>query len=338
MNLSTRYMGFDLPHPLIPGASPMSDNLDTVRHLEDAGAPMIVMHSLFEEQILREELAITRSIETPKESFAEALSYFPEPEEFELGPDQYLEQLRRIKRAVCVPVIASLNGTTAGGWIRYAKLIQQAGADGLELNLYNIAADITEPGEKVERRLLDVIWSVKEAVTIPVAVKLSPFFSSLANFIGRIESTGIDGLLLFNRFYQADLDIENLEVRRQLELSDSSELLLRLRWVAILYGRVRAPLAVTGGVHTAADVIKSVMAGASACQMVSALLWRGPKHLRTVREDVARWLEEHEYESLAQARGSLSLQRCPDPGAYERANYAKILQTWNLPDAASVDE
>jgi dihydroorotate dehydrogenase (fumarate) len=338
MNLSTTYLGFELPHPLIPGASPMTANLDTVRRLEDAGAPMVVMHSLFEEQILREEIALTRSIETPKESYAEALSYFPEPDDFELGPDEYLEQLRRVKRAVSVPVIASLNGVSPGGWIRYARLIQQAGADGLELNLYEVAADPTEAGEKVERRQLDVIWSVKEAVTIPVAVKLSPFYSSLANFVQRIESTGADALLLFNRFYQPDLDIENLEVLRQLSLSESSELLLRLRWLAVLYGKIGTPLAVTGGVHTAVDVIKSVMAGASACQMVSALLWRGPQHLRTVREELACWLEEHEYESLRQMQGSMSLQRVPDPGAYERANYAKILQTWNLPEATSVDE
>ncbi len=338
MNLATTYMGFKLRHPLIPGAGPLCDNLDSVRRLEDAGAPMIIMPSLFEEQIVHEEMAIARSIERPKESYAEALTYFPEPEDFELGPEQYLEQVRRIKAAVAVPVIASLNGVTAGGWLRYARLIQQAGADGLELNLYDVAADPNEPGEKVERRLLDVIWSVKEAVSIPVAVKLSPFFSSLAHFINRIESSGVDGLVLFNRFYQPDLDIENLEVQRKLNLSDSSELLMRLRWVAILYGKVRAPLAVTGGVHTAVDAVKSVMAGASVCQMTSALLWRGPTYLRTVRDDLKRWLEEHEYESLHQMQGSLSLQRCPDPGAYERANYTKILQTWNLGQAFSVDE
>jgi dihydroorotate dehydrogenase (fumarate) len=316
---------------LIPGASPLSDSLDTIRRLEDAGAPMIVMRSLFEEQLVREEIALTRSIETPKESYAEALSYFPEPDEFGLGPDEYLEQLRRIKRAIAVPVIASLNGTTSGGWTRYAKLIQEAGADGLELNLYEVAADPDEPGEEVERRLLDVVWSIKEAVSIPVAVKLSPFYSSLAHFVRRIDSTGVEGLLLFNRFYQPDLNIEDLEVKRIVRLSDSSELLLRLRWLAILFGKVRAPLAVTGGVHTAVDAVKSIMAGASACQMVSALLRHGPGHFRVVREELARWLEEHDYESLRQMQGSLSLQRVPDPGAYERANYAKILQTWEDP-------
>jgi dihydroorotate dehydrogenase (fumarate) len=322
-------MGFELPHPLIPGASPLTDNLDAVRRLEDAGAPMIVMHSLFEEQITREEIALTRAIETPKESYAEALSYFPEPDEFELGPDEYLEQLRRIKAAVSVPVIASLNGVSTGGWIRYAKLIQQAGADGLEVNLYELAADPDEPGEKVERRLLDVAWSVREAVSIPMAVKLSPFFSSLANFIRKIDSVGVDGLLLFNRFYQPDIDVEHLELRRVVGLSTSAELLLRLRWLAILFGRVSSPLAVTGGVHTATDAVKSIMAGASACQMVSALLHHGPQYLATVRRDLSQWLEENEYESLRQMQGSMSLSRVTDPGAYERANYAKILQTWN---------
>jgi dihydroorotate dehydrogenase (fumarate) len=328
MNLSTTYMGFELPHPLIPGASPLSDNLDTVRRLEDAGAPMIVMYSLFEEQIMQEEIALTRAMEAPKESYAEALSYFPEPDEFALGPDEYLEQVRRIKAAVGVPVIASLNGVTSGGWIRYAKLIQQAGADGLEINLYELSADFEEMGEKVERRLLDVVWSVREAVSIPLAVKLSPFFSSPANFIRNVDKIGVDGLLLFNRFYQPDLDIEHLEIRRTLSLSTSAELLLRLRWLAILYGRVSTPLAVTGGVHTAVEAVKSIMAGASACQMVSALLHHGPGHLSVVRNDLSRWLEEHEYESLRQMQGSMSLSRVADPGAYERANYAKILQTW----------
>ena len=328
MNLSTNYMGFELPNPLIPGASPLSDNYDGVRRLEDAGAPMIVMHSLFEEQILREEIALSSSVETPNESYAEALSYFPQFDEFKFGPDEYLEQVRRVKSAVSVPVIASLNGVTIGGWIRYARLIQQAGADGLELNLYEVAADLGEMGECVERRLIDVVLSVRDAVSIPITVKLSPFFSSLGHFIRQLDRVGVHGLVLFNRFYQPDLDIENLQIKRVVNLSNSSELLLRLRWLAILFGKVNAPLAVTGGVHTAVDAIKSIMAGASACQMVSALLQRGPTHLKVVREDLNRWLEEHEYESLRQMQGSMSLQRVSDPSAYERANYAKILQTW----------
>jgi dihydroorotate dehydrogenase (fumarate) len=328
MNLSTTYLGFTLPHPLIPGASPLVDDLDTVRRLEDAGAPMIVMHSLFEEQIVREELAVTRSIFTPQESYAEALTYFPEPKDFSLGPEDYLEHLRRVKAVVKVPVIGSLNGTTEGGWLEYAKLIQQSGADGLELNLYELGADPAEPGEKVELRALQVVRSVRESVSIPVAVKLSPFYSSLANFACRLDAFGVDALILFNRFYQPDIDVDNLDVVRTVGLSNPGELLLRLRWLALLYGKVKAALAVTGGVHTALGAVKAVMCGAHAVQMVSALLRHGPEHLRQVRDDLALWLEEHEYESLAQMRGSLSLERCPDPRAYERANYMKILQSW----------
>jgi dihydroorotate dehydrogenase (fumarate) len=328
MDLTTTYMGFELPHPLIPGASPLTDDLDAVRRLEDAGAPMIVMHSLFEEQLVSEEVAVTRSVESPKESYAEALWYLPEPEDFTLGPDQYLEQIRRIRAAVAVPVIASLNGTSAGGWLRYARLMEQAGAHGLELNLYEVAADANETGAAAEDRAVEVVRSVKESVSVPVTVKLSPFYSSFANFAGRLDGLGVNGLLLFNRFYQPDLDVEALEVRRVVHLSDSSELLLRLRWLALLFGRVRAPLAATGGVHTALDAVKAVLAGAAAVQMVSALLRRGPSYLKEVREGLARWLEEHEYDSLRQMHGSLSLLRVPDPGAYERANYVKILQTW----------
>lgn len=328
MDLSTSYMGFDLPHPLIPGASPLSGDLGLVRRLEDAGAPMIVMHSLFEEQIVREELAITRSIETPQECYAEALTYLPEPEHFTLGPDEYLEQVRKIKAAVAVPVIASLNGTTPGGWLRYARLLQQAGADGLELNLYELAADPNETAATVEGRQLEIVRSVREAIAIPVAVKLSPFYSSLAQFAHRLDAIGINGMLVFNRFYQPDLDVEALEVQRVVRLSDPAELLLRLRWLAILFGRVRAPLAVTGGVHTAVDAVKAVMAGASAVQMVSALLRHGPGHVEAIRAGLARWLEEHEYESLRQMRGSMSLRHVAAPGAYERANYVKILQSW----------
>jgi dihydroorotate dehydrogenase (fumarate) len=328
MNLTTTYMGFRLPHPLIPGASPLSDNLDTVRRLEDAGAPMIIMHSLFEEQIVREEIAINRSIETPRDSYAEALSYFPEPEEFELGPDEYLEQVRRVKAAVSVPVVGSLNGVTPGGWTRYAKLIEEAGADGLEINLYEVAADLHETSEQVERQLLDVVFSVRKTVSIPMAVKLSPFYSSLGNFVRQIDNAGVDAFVLFNRFYQPDLDIENLDLLRVVNLSNPAELLLRLRWLAILFSRVTASLAVSGGVHTATEAIKAMMAGASACQMVSALLRRGPGHLKVVLDELAHWLEDHEYDSLVQMQGSLSLQRVPNPRAYERANYAKILQTW----------
>lgn len=328
MDLSTRYLGFELPHPFMPGASPLVDDLDTVRRLEDAGAAAIVMHSLFEEQIRREQVATARFLDAPAESFAEALTYLPTPETFALGPEQYLEQLRRIKRAVRIPVIASLNGSTEGGWLSYARLLEQAGADALELNVYSLATDFDESGEILERRTLQMLSAVKHAVSIPVAVKLSPFYSSLAHFARRLEEYGADGLVLFNRFYQPDLDIEALEVAPTLRLSDPSELLLRLRWLAILSGRVRPSLAVSGGVHSAVDAIKAVMAGADAVQVVSALLKNGPDRLRTLRQDLALWLEEHEYDSLAQMKGSLSLLRCPDPAAHERANYMTILQSW----------
>jgi dihydroorotate dehydrogenase (fumarate) len=330
MNLSTTYMGFQLPHPLVPGASPLVDDLDTVRRLEDAGAPMIVMHSLFEEQVVREELALLHSIETPKESFAEALSYLPEPSEFRLGPDDYLEQVRRVKATVAVPVVGSLNGTTEGGWLRYARLIEQAGADGLELNLYELATDLHETGAAVERRGLDVVRAVKGSVQIPVAVKISPFYSSIANFAARLDEAGADALVLFNRFYQPDIDLEQQELLR-VNLSSPSELLLRLRWIGALAGRIRPALAATGGVETAVDVIKAVMAGAHVTQMVSALLRHGPNHLRRVRADVERWLTEHDCESLAQIQGSMSLERCPDPAAYQRANYIRLLQSWRTP-------
>jgi len=329
MNLASTYMGFDLPHPLIPGASPLVDDLDKVRQLEDAGAPMIVMHSLFEEQITSEQLALRRSMEAGVDSYAEALTYLPDPGDFTLGPDEYLEQVRRIKAAVSVPVIGSLNGTTLGGWLTYARLIKEAGADGLELNLYELATDLSETGEHVEERSLQVVRTVRRAVAFPIAVKLSPFYSSIANFAAKLDRLGVDAIVLFNRFYQPDIDVEQLEVLR-VALSSPAELLLRLRWLAILSGRVRPSLGATGGVHSAVDAVKAVMAGAHGVQMVSALLQRGPAYLRQVRDDLARWLEAHEYESLAQMQGSMNLLRCDNPKMYERTNYMKILQSWDF--------
>jgi dihydroorotate dehydrogenase (fumarate) len=328
MDLSTTYMGFALPHPLIAGASPLADNLDTVRRLEDAGAAMIVMHSLFEEQIVSEQLATVRAIEGAEESFPEAVTMFARPADFTLGPDEYLNQIGRIKEAVSIPVIASLNGSSAGGWLAHAGLIEQAGADGLELNLYELATDFDETGQEVEQRALHVVRTVRECVTIPLAVKLSPFYTSIAQFARSLDQIGIDALVLFNRFYQPDIDLERLEVQRVVHLSTPAELLLRLRWLAILSGRLKASLAVTGGVHEATDAIKAVMAGAHAVQMVSALLARGPGYLKEVREGMAQWLEEHEYGSLREMQGSMSLLRCDNPKAYERANYIKILQSW----------
>jgi dihydroorotate dehydrogenase (fumarate) len=330
MDLSTTYLGFQLPNPFMPGASPMVDSLDTVKRLEAAGAAAIVMHSLFEEQILQEQLATIYHMEVHDESFAEAVSYFPRPSEFALGPEQYLAHIEQLKKAVGIPVLASLNGVTPGGWVAHARRMQDAGADAIELNVYYLATDVDETGQRVEQRTLDILAAVKQSVSVPVAVKLSPFFSSLANFASRLDEAGADGLVLFNRFYQPEIDIESLEVVPRLELSHSSELLLRLRWLAVLCDRVRTSLAVTGGVHTAADAIKAIMAGADAVQMVSALLRHGPDYLRTMLADLEAWMREHEYESLAQMRGSMSHARSPDPAAFERANYMRVLQGWKV--------
>lgn len=330
MDLSTTYLGIRLPNPLMPGASPMADQLDWVKRLEDAGASAIVLRSLFEEQITHEQQGMIHHMEIHEEGFAEALSYFPKPENFAFGPHEYVEQVRKVKKAVAIPVIASLNGVTAEGWTDYARKLQEAGADALELNVYFVATDPFETGSAVEHRLLEVARLVKAAVKIPVAVKLSPYFSSIANLAHKLDDVGADGLVLFNRFYQPDIDLEALEAVPSLHLSDSSELLLRLRWLAVLNGKVRAGLAVSGGVHTGADAIKAVMTGASAVQLVSALLQKGPGYLKTVREQMASWLEQHEYHSLAQARGSMSLEKSPNPAAYERANYMKVLQSYRI--------
>jgi dihydroorotate dehydrogenase (fumarate) len=328
MDLTTVYLGMALPHPLMPGASPLVDDLDTVRRLEDAGAAAIVMHSLFQEQIVEDELRRHVHLAAFEQSSAEALSYFPGSSEFELGPEEYLEQVVRLKKAVRIPVVASLNGTSRESWVEYARLIEQAGADALEVNCYFLATDPMENGDDVERRTIEVAEAVRNSVKIPVAIKLSPFYSAFANLARSLDEAGVDGIVLFNRFYQPDIDIENLEIRPSLHLSDSSELLLRLRWLAILAGRVNASLITSGGVHTATDAIKAVMAGAHAIQMVSAILRHGPEHIAVVRDGMKRWLEAHEYESLAEARGSMSHKHCPDPAALERANYMRILQSW----------
>jgi len=330
MDLSTTYLGLKLPHPIMPGASPMVDKIDLVKRMEDAGAAAIVMHSLFEEQLMREELATYHHIDVHADSFAEAMTYLPRPDEFNLGPDQYLEQLVRIKQSVELPVIASLNGFTSGGWIRYAKLMQDAGANALELNVYYLATNPSETGEEVEQRTIDILKAVKQAVSIPVAIKLSPFFSSMSNMARRLDDAGADGMVLFNRFYQPDIDVESLEVEPTLRLSDSSELNLRLRWLAVVSGHVRASLAVSGGVHTHIDAVKAVMTGAHAVQVVSGILQQGPDVIRRIREGLTQWLEEHEYDSLEQMRGSMNLLRCPDASMFERANYIRILQGYKV--------
>jgi dihydroorotate dehydrogenase (fumarate) len=330
MDLTTRYLGLDLAHPLMTGASPLVDRLDLVKRLEDAGTSAITMHSLFEEQIAMEQRATIHHMEAHNESFAEALSYFPNPEDYNLGPEEYLEQIRRIKAMVDVPVIASLNGATGRGWVDYAKMMEQAGANAIELNVYFVATDLDEPGTTIEDRVVAISRSVKEAVQIPIAVKLSPFFSSTANIAKRLDAVGVDGIVLFNRFYQPDIDVEALEVAPRLRLSDPSELLLRVRWLALLSGRVKADLCCSGGVHSGLDAIKSLMAGAHGVQLVSTLLHHGPDQLAKIRQEMSRWMEEHEYESVAQMTGSMSLMRCPDPAAFERANYTRILQTWRV--------
>lgn len=328
MDLRTQYLGLDLPHPFMPGASPMVDDLDMVKRLEDAGAAAIVMHSLFEEQIQREQARTLLDVESHVDAFAEATSFFPQASEFRLGPHQYLEQLRRIKETVAVPVIASLNGVTAQGWLEYAGLLEEAGADALELNAYYVASNPDESADDVERRTLDIVKAVRERVQLPFAVKLGPFHSSLANLAAKLEAAGAQAVVLFNRFYQPDIDVETLEVVPALKLSDPSELLLRLRWLAILSGRSKLELACSGGVHSGHDALRALAAGAHTVQLVSALLRHGPTHLTMVREGVELWLEEHEYESLAQLRGSMNLARCPDPAMFERGNYMRILQSW----------
>jgi dihydroorotate dehydrogenase (fumarate) len=327
MNLTTTYLGLELANPIVSGSCPLGASLDTVRLLEDAGAAAVVMPSLFEEEIMAAATA-QLEMESAGAGFAEASSYIPNPDGYHVGPDQYLEHLQAAKEAVSIPIIASLNGTSPGGWTRYAKKMEEAGADALELNTYYLATKADEPGSDVEQRTLDIVRGVKEAVSIPVAVKLSPFYSSLANFAKQLQEAGADGLVIFNRFYQPDLDIEELDVVPNLRLSTADELRLRLRWLAILSSQVDLSLAATGGAHNAVDVIKAVMAGAHSVQMVSALLIHGPEHIKRTLEAIDFWLTEHEYESLSQMQGSMNLSKVPDAAKLTRANYMKMLDSW----------
>ena len=331
MNLKTTYLGLELPHPFVVGASPISAKLDRIRLAEDAGAAALVMNSLFEEQIIHHEEGLQEHVYSHQESYAEATSYFPAQQDFHLGPDEYLKRIGEMKEAVDIPVIASLNGTNLGTWMEYAKYMEEAGADALELNLYYQPRTADETAEQVESGLIEVVEKVRQSVKLPLAVKLSPFFSSLPNFVKQIEEKGANAVVLFNRFYQPDIDIENLEAVPSLKLSDSSELLLRLRWLAVLAGRYeKLSLAVTGGVHTAEDAIKSVMAGADCIQLVSTLLRNGLPQLTKLRREMAQWMEDNEYESLAQMKASMSYQHAPNPEAIERANYLRILQSWEV--------
>ncbi len=329
MNLSTSYLGLHLSNPLVVGASPFCDNLHVAGQLQDAGAAAIVMRSLFEEQIDAEQRALFRAEENT-ESFSEAPSFFPRVEEYQLTPDHYLRQLEHLKSALTIPVIASLNGTRPGGWIDYARRMESAGADALELNLYQLVTDPNLPADEVEAALLETVRSVVSFVRIPVAVKLSPFHTSLPNFTRELEQVGAAGIVLFNRFYQPDFNLEDLGTESSLRLSDSSELLLRLRWLGILSPQLKASLAASGGAHTAEDIVKALLAGADCVQLVSVLLKHGPRILSTLLDNLRRWMQEHDYTSVAEFRGALNHRRCPDPAALERANYVRILQSWRL--------
>ena len=328
MNLSTKYLGLTLAHPFMVGASPLVDHLDTVRRLEDGGSAAIVLHSLFEEQITMAQSGKIHHMDPLDKQFASLLSDFPVPERYALAPDEYLEHLRRIKAAVKIPVIASLNGTTGESWLKFALSIEQAGADGLELNMYEVATDPDESAMAIETQIRDVVVNLKRSVKIPIAVKLSPFFTAFGHFAHQLDQAHADGLVLFNRFYQPDIDVRELAAVPHLELSTSAELLLRLRWVAVLHSRVRASLAVTGGVATPTDGIKAILAGAHAVQMVSAILRHGPPYFMAMREGLARWMESKQFTSLDEVRGRVSLWKSTDPSAFERANYIRTLQSW----------
>jgi dihydroorotate dehydrogenase (fumarate) len=325
MDLSTSYLGMRLPHPLIVGAGPLGDDLGVVRELEDAGAAMLVLRSLYEEEITGEQMEGFFNTESYSHSFAEADSFAPEPA-LALGPEEYLEHLRLVKNAVDIPVLASLNGVTSGGWISYARQLEEAGADGLELHIYHAASDMTASAAEVEQQALDIVREVKRSVRIPVALKLAPLLTAFAHFARQLDAAGADALVLFTRFHRVDIDVDELEVIRTLSLSDSSELPLRLRGTAALAGRIKASIAITGGVHTGLDVIKATMTGAHATQMVSALLRNGPRHLGTVRAEIETWMREHDWHSLSEMRGNMSFERIPDPAAYERANFRLALR------------
>ena len=330
MNLGTTYLGMDLPNPLMAGASPLSDDVDACKRLEDSGIAAVGMHSLFMEQIAREQQAIF-ALDHFSHSHSEASSYFAEPVDFALGPDEYLEQVAKLKSALSVPVIGSLNGTSTGRWIRYARMIEQAGADALELNVYYLPLDGDEGPLEVEERYISILERVRAEVKIPVAMKLPYFFTAPVHLAKRLAASGADGLVLFNRLYQPELDVEELTVKPVRPLSHSGSLKQRILWIAAMFGRVNCDLALSGGVHTPVDAVKSIMSGASVAQMTSALLMNGPEYVSNMLTGLTNWLEENEYESVQQMQGSMRLMRSPDPEAFERANYMRSLQTWHMP-------
>jgi dihydroorotate dehydrogenase (fumarate) len=331
MDLTTNYLGLKLRTPLVVSASPLSEEIDNIKRMADAGASAVVLYSIFEEQLRQDRLELNRNLENGTNSFAEALTYFPEPKEFRLGPEEYLKHIAAAKKATKIPIIASLNGSSNGGWTSYAKQIQQAGADALELNIYYIPTDLHLTGTEVELTYLEILKEVKAAVKIPVAVKLSPFFSNFANMAKRLDDAGADGLVLFNRFYQPDIELETLEVKPNLLLSTPMAMRLPLRWVAILHGKLRANLAATSGIHRAVDVVKMLLAGADVTMLCSTIIRHGIPQIAMIERDLVDWLEEHEYESVAQIKGSLSQKNCAEPAAFERAQYMKALTGYSLP-------
>lgn len=329
VDLATSYLGLRLKNPLVVSASPLSKKVDLVCRLEEAGAAAVVMYSLFEEQITHESHALDHFLSRGSYTYAEALSYFPDLEHYNLEPHSYLEHLRRVKQAVGIPVIGSLNGVSSGAWVEYAQAIEQAGADALELNMYYLPTDLDLSGGELEESYMELVRDVRARVSIPIALKLSPFFTALPHVARRFVEAGADGLVLFNRFYQPDFDLEALEVVPNLTLSSADELRLPLRWVAILYGRITADLALTSGVHGAQDVLKAVMAGASVAMMTSELLAHGIMRLRETLDELHGWMEQHEYESITQMRGSMSQRAVAEPAAFERANYMKALASFD---------
>ncbi len=326
LDLTTRYLGLNLRTPLVVSASPLSQEIADIRRLEDVGASAVVLYSLFEEQLHQESLELDFYLSEGTESHPESVNYFPEPSEFRLGPDEYLEHIRKAKAAVKVPIIASLNGNSVGGWIQYATQIEEAGADALECNIYWIVTDPETTAAEVEQHYIDIVQAVKSAVTIPVAVKVSPFFSNFANMAKRLDTARADGLVLFNRFYQPDIDLETLELDPHVLLSTPQAMRLPLTWVGILHGRVKADLAATGGIHGAEDVIKLLLVGANVTMLCSTLLRNGINQLRSIEQGVRQWMDAHEYESVQQMLGSMSQKNCSDPSAFERAQYMRAVK------------
>lgn len=328
MDITTTYMGFKLRSPLVPSASPLSENIDNIKQMEDAGAGAVVMHSLFEEQLRLERYELHHHLTQGTESYPESLTYFPEPASFRVGPEEYLDHIRKIKESVSIPIFASLNGSSLGGWTSYARQIQQAGADALELNIYYVPTDINLTAQQIEQIYIDILKTVKAVVTIPVAVKLSPYFTNMGNMAKRLDDAGANALVLFNRFYQPDINLNTLEVEPNVLLSTPQAMRLPLRWIAILYGRIHASLAATSGIHKGEDVVKMLMAGANITMLCSVLFQHGIDRIRIIEQQLREWMKEHEYESVQLMQGSMSQLHCPNPSEFERAQYMRAIQSY----------